>query len=137
MRPLTLTVLSNKKEEAPQKKGKGYKDAQWEAEVRKSLASKKAAASATLSKQDQALVNAQLKKETTIRERVNDVKAKLVHGLHLVRSLVTARVEQLHTFVSPLAALLREGAFGKAVTLVGDASFETYLVSRLGIDNGA
>lgn len=98
--------------------------------MRKSLASKKASASATLSKQDQALVNAQLEKEAVIRERVNGVKAKLEQGLQLVRSLVLARVEQLRTFVSSLAALLREGAFGKAVTLVGDASFETYLVSK-------
>ena len=132
-----MVVLSNKKEEAPQKKGKGYKDAQWEAEVRKSLASKKASASATLSKQDQALVNAQLQKEAAIRERVNGVKAKLQQGLHLVRSLVLARVEQLRTFVSPLATLLREGAFGNAVTLVGDASFETYLVSKPGVNSEA
>ena len=132
-----MAVLSNKKEEAPQKKGKGYKDAQWEAEVRKSLANKKASVSATLSKQDQALVNAQLQKEAGIRERVNGVRAKLEQGLHLVRSLVLARVEQLRTFVSPLATLLREGAFGKAVTLVGDASFETYLVSRPGANSVA
>ena len=88
-------------------------------------------------KQDQALVNAQLQKEAAIRERVNDVKAKLQQGLHLVRSLVLARVEQLRTFVSPLATLLREGAFGNAVTLVGDASFETYLVSKPGVNSEA
>ena len=98
--------------------------------MRKSLANKKAAATATLSKQDQALIQAQLEKEVIIRQRVNDIKAKLEQGLHLVRSLVLARVEQLRTFVSPLAALLREGAFGKAVTLVGHVSFETYIVSR-------
>ena len=98
--------------------------------MRKSLANKKAAATATLSKQDQALIQAQLEKEVIIRQRVNDIKAKLEQGLHLVRSLVLARVEQLRTFVSPLATLLREGAFGKAVTLVGHVSFETYIVSQ-------
>lgn len=123
-------MLSTKKEEAPQKKGKGYKDAQWEAEVRKSLANKKNASGAgTLSKQDQALVRAQLEKEATVRQRVGDIKARLEQGLHLVRSLVNSRVEQLKGCISELAALIREGAFGNSVTLVGETSFETYLVS--------
>ncbi|KAI0628364.1 ARM repeat-containing protein [Trametes polyzona] len=122
-----VDVLASKKEDAPVKKGKGYKDAQWEAEVRKSLANKKASATGTLSKQDQALVQAQLEKEAVVRQQVNATKARIEQGLQLVRSLVDARVEELHRFVSTLAALLREGAFGKAVTLVGHASFETYL----------
>ncbi|KAI0657693.1 ARM repeat-containing protein [Cubamyces menziesii] len=122
-----VDVLASKKEDAPVKKGKGYKDAQWEAEVRKSLANKKATATGTLSKQDQALVQAQLEKEAVVRERVNALKARLEQGLHLVRSLVEARVEELRAFVAPITALLREGAFGKAVNLVGTASFETYL----------
>ncbi|KAI0366693.1 ARM repeat-containing protein [Pilatotrama ljubarskyi] len=122
-----IDVLASKKDDAPVKKGKGYKDAQWEAEVRKSLASKKASATGTLSKQDQALVQAQLEKEAAIRQYVNQIKARVEQGLHLVRSLVEARVEELRGFVSTLAALLREGAFGNAVRLVGRASFETYL----------
>ncbi|KAI8978208.1 ARM repeat-containing protein [Trametes punicea] len=123
-----IDVLTSKREDAPVKKGKGYKDAQWEAEVRKTLANKKANATGTVSKQDQALVQAQLDKEAIIRDRVNAMKARLEQGLHLVRSLVEARVEELRGFVATIAALLREGAFGKAVRLVGNTSFETYLV---------
>ncbi|KAI0764358.1 ARM repeat-containing protein [Trametes elegans] len=123
-----VDVLASKKEDAPVKKGKGYKDAQWEAEVRKSLANKKANATGTLSKQDQALVQAQLDKEAVIRQQVNAVKARVEQGLHLVHSLVEARVEELRGFVSTLASLLREGAFGNAIRLVGHASFETYLL---------
>ena len=120
-------VLATKKEEAPQKKGKGYKDAQGEAEVRKSLASKKAGGAA-LSKQDQALVQAQLEKEGVVRARVTAIKARLEQGLNLVHSLVRTQVEQLSAFVAPLAGLLRDGAFGPAVALVGETSFVTYLV---------
>ncbi|KAI9068620.1 ARM repeat-containing protein [Trametes sanguinea] len=123
-----VDVLASKKEDAPIKKGKGYKDAQWEAELRKSLANKKATATGTLSKQDQALVQAQLEKEAAVRQRVNAIKARIEQGLHLVHSLVQARVEELRVFVATLAALLREGAFGKATRLVGSMSFETYLV---------
>ncbi|KAI0827665.1 ARM repeat-containing protein [Trametes gibbosa] len=122
-----VDVLASKNVEVPVKKGKGYKDAQWEAEVRKSLANKKATATGILSKQDQALVQAQLQKEAIIREQVNVTKSRIERGLHLVRSLVDARVEELRGFVSVLARLLREGAFGQAVRLVGEASFETYL----------
>ncbi|KAI0644913.1 ARM repeat-containing protein [Trametes meyenii] len=122
-----VDVLSAKKDDAPVKKGKGYKDAQWEAEVRKSLANKKVSATGILSKQDQALVNAQLEKEAVIRRQVDVIRARVERGLRLVRSLVDARVEELRGFVSTIATLLREGAFGKAVTLVERASFETYL----------
>ena len=122
-----VDVLASKKEDAPVKKGKGYKDAQWEAEVRKSLANKNK--SASLSKQDCAFIQAQLEKEADIRQRIAGLKAQLEQGVHLVRSLVAAQVEQVKEFVSDLGALLREDAFGKAVTLAGEASFETYLVS--------
>ncbi|CDO72622.1 hypothetical protein BN946_scf184985.g41 [Trametes cinnabarina] len=123
-----VNVLASKKEDVPIKKGKGYKDAQWEAELRKSLANKKSHSTGTLSKQDQALVQAQLEKEAVIRARVDAVKARIEQGLRLVRSLVEARVEEIRGFVAILAALLRAGAFGKAVRLVGTASFDTYLV---------
>ena len=121
-------VLSNKKVDEPVKKGKGYKDAQWEAEVRKSLANKKTAGPATLSKQEQALVQAQLEKEAAIRAWVNTIKSRLQRGLQLVRSLAAARVE-LHAHISAIIDLLLGGAFNKrAVTLVGFVPFETYMV---------
>ncbi|OCH93463.1 ARM repeat-containing protein [Obba rivulosa] len=121
-----VDVLANKKTDEPVKKGKGYKDAQWEAEVRKSLAGKKAAAPA-LSKQDIALVQAQLEKESQIRKRVVKIKAKLERGLNLVHSILASRVENVRTVLSPIATLLLQGAFGRAVHLVGNESFQTYV----------
>ena len=114
----------------PEKKGKGYKDAQWEAEVRKSLANKKKASGgpATLSKQDLALVQAQLEKEAVIRMRVNEIKAKLERGLHFIQSIIHARTEELNTHISSIVRLLLDGGFGTAVELVGHASFGYYLV---------
>ena len=122
-------VLAGKKQPEPEKKGKGAKDAQWEAEVRKSLANKKRAAGApVLSKQDAALVDAQLKKEAAIRERVNTIKARLEGGLRLIESLVSAQVEELKKHLSALVDLLLLGGFGKAVRLVGSTAFDRYLV---------
>lgn len=123
-------VLASKKVDEPVKKGKGYKDAQWEAEVRKSLANKKKVAGpVTLSKQDLALVQAQLDAESAIRARVEGIRARLQRGLHYVHSVAAAHVE-LHAHISSIVDLLLNGAFGgTAVTLIGYTAFETYLVS--------
>ncbi|KAI0688462.1 ARM repeat-containing protein [Cytidiella melzeri] len=123
-----IDVLANKKPVETQKKGKGYKDAQWEAEVRKSLADKKKNAGvATLSKQDQALVQAQLQKEAVIRRRVDGVKSRFTRGLHLVDAIVRARSEKLHAHLSSLVNILLSGAFGKAVVLIGELAFQYYV----------
>ncbi|EMD33195.1 hypothetical protein CERSUDRAFT_142825 [Gelatoporia subvermispora B] len=122
-----VDVLANKKTEEPIKKGKGYKDAQWEAEVRKSLANKKAAAAPSLSKQELALVQAQLDKEAQIRKRVAKIKARLERGLNIIHSILASRVEDVRSVISPIASLLLQSAFGKAVGLVGDKSFVTYV----------
>jgi hypothetical protein len=106
--------------------------ARWEAEVKKSLASKKAAASATfsLTKQEQALVQAQLEEEANVRQRVDGVKANLQRGLHFVRSLVMADVDEFRFYVSSVASLLLEGALSSnGSTLIWRDGFETYLVS--------
>jgi hypothetical protein len=122
-------VLANKKPVETQKKGKGYKDAQWEAEVRKSLAEKKkGVGNVTLSKQDQALVQGQLEKEAAIRQRVEGTRAHILRGLNLVEAIVRVRPQELHAYLSLIISTLLSGAFGKSSTLVGDRGFETYLV---------
>lgn len=126
---ILAVVLAGKKQPELEKKGKGAKDAQWEAEVRQSLANKKkAAGTPVLSKQDAALVDAQLKKEAIIRERVNAMKARLERGLQLIHSLVSAQVEELKKHLSTVVDLLLIGGFGKAVRLVGSTAFDRYLV---------
>lgn len=103
--------------------------AKWEAEVRKSLANKKGAAP-TLSKQDQALVKAQLEKEAKIRERVSLMKARLDRGLEVIRHLAAARIDTFRSYISPIAVLLLNGgALDKGSVLVGQSAVDTYLVS--------
>ncbi|KAL4249154.1 TOG domain-containing protein [Abortiporus biennis] len=123
-----VDVLANTKKEEPIKKGKGYKDAQWEAEVRKSLANKKkTTATPTLSKQDQALVQAQLAKEAVIRRRVNTLKSRLERAFRLVHCLVSAPVEETRQHLSEVINCLLGGAFGRAVQLTGSAAYDSYL----------
>lgn len=118
--------MSSKGETRPNK-GKDYEIAKWEEEIRNSLATKKSTA-VTLTKQQLALVQTQLEKEAKIRRHVQDIRANLTHGLHLVRSIVTAGVDEFHSYMTPVVSLLLDGALGRGSFLIGATAFETYLV---------
>ncbi|KAK2463021.1 hypothetical protein APHAL10511_004676 [Amanita phalloides] len=120
-----VDVLSNKAE-ARQVKGKDTDIAKWEEDLRKSLANKKAPG--TLTKQQQALVQAQLEKEAKIRQHVASIKANFTRGLNVIRSLVSAGVEEFRPYVSSIASLLVSGALGHGSPLVGESAFDTYLL---------
>ena len=123
----SLSVLANKKTEALDKKGKGYANAKWEAEVRQKLNAKKT--QVTLSKQDQALVNEQLLKEAEIRKHVSGIKAKLEHGLELVHSLSSANVAEFRVHAPQIASIILLNTFNEASeALVGYKPFNTFLV---------
>lgn len=123
-------VVSNTKTETRPAKGKDYEIAKWEEEIRKSLASKKSTP-ATLTKQQQALVQAQLEKESKIRQNVNTIKAHLLRGLNFVKSLVAAKVDEFQYYMSSLVSLLLDGALGRGSFLAGSTAFETYIVRSL------
>ncbi|KAG6873014.1 hypothetical protein C0995_003975 [Termitomyces sp. Mi166 len=120
-------VLVSKGEAKVSTKGKDAELAKWDEEIRKNIASKKAAASKTLTKQQQALVNAQLEEEAKVRQHVTDVQTKLHRGLRFVQSLASSGVEQFRDQISSIASLILEGALGRGSTLVGGEAFETYL----------
>lgn len=119
--------MSNTKIETRPAKGKDYEIAKWEEEIRKSLASKKSTP-ATLTKQQQALVQAQLEKESKIRQNVNTVQAHLLRGLNFIKSLVAAKVDEFQYYMSSLVSLLLDGALGRGSFLAGSTAFETYIV---------
>jgi hypothetical protein len=108
-----------------------YEISKWEADLRKSLANKKASGPVSLTKQQQSLVQAQLLKESEIRKHVSSVKANLQRGLQLVHSLVAAEVHEFRSYISSVASLLIDGALGRGSMLVGRIAFETFLVSLL------
>jgi hypothetical protein len=119
-------VLSSVKDTRTNK-GKDYETAKWEEEVRKSLATKKSAP-AKLTKQQEVLVKAQLEKEEKIRQSVNLIHARLVRGLHFIRSVVAANVQEIHVYMSSIVALLLRGVLRRGSFLAGSMAFETYLV---------
>lgn len=82
-----------------------------------------------LSKQDRALVDAQLKVESETRKRVQKIKLEAERGFGLIRSAVASRVEQFEQYASDLLALLLGGAVRLGSPLVGSLALETYFVS--------
>jgi hypothetical protein len=121
-------VLTSRKDNAHDKKSKDYEITKWEADLRKSLANKQASTTASLTKEEQGLVKAQLEKEARIRQRVALVKANLERGLRFIHSLVMAGVDDFRSYVPSIASLLLDGALGRVSTLVGSRTFDTYLV---------
>lgn len=124
-----------KKKDVPVEKGKDAELRKWEAELRKSLATKKSANHSSLSKQDKTLVDAQLAKESQIRAKVTLVKNNLERGLKLIKSIVVANPPEFHEMISSVTSLLLSGAVKRGSILVGDEAFETYLVGILYSNN--
>ncbi len=124
-------MLAANKDAPRAAKGKEAQMAKWDEEVRKSLASKKGNAQ-TLTKQQQALVQAQLEQEAQVRQRVVSIQAQLLRGLALVRSVVNADVPEFPPYITPITHLLLEGALEKGKLLVGQEAFDVYLVSHDG-----
>ncbi|KAG6915850.1 hypothetical protein DXG01_009609 [Tephrocybe rancida] len=122
-----VDVLASKDEAKIVTKGKDSELAKWDEETRRNIATKRAAATKSLTKQQQALINAQLEEEAKIRQRVVGVQANLRRGLRFVQSLVRSGVEAFRNQISSVASLLLEGALGHGSILVGEEAFETYL----------
>ncbi|KAA1470496.1 ARM repeat-containing protein [Dentipellis sp. KUC8613] len=124
----TYVDVLSKKPQVAQTKGKDAEIAKWEAEVRKNIASKKAGATPTLSKQEQALVKAQLEKETQIRQHVASIQGKLKRALQVISHLVYGNIEGFQAYVSDVAGLLLGGGvLHKGSPLIGRSAFDTYL----------
>ncbi|KAF8434348.1 armadillo-type protein [Boletus edulis BED1] len=131
-------LVTHSKDQGP-KKGKGADIARWETELRQSLASKKTkagqgAGAGGLSKEAQALVQAQLVKEAAVRERVGALRTRLIRALAFVRSVVQsgAASASVKAYVRPIAECLLEGAVSQGCAqLVGsegdDSPFETFV----------
>jgi hypothetical protein len=113
------------------KNRKDYADAKWEQEVRESLAKKQSAKpGAALSKQDKALVAAQMTKEAEVRARIVDVQARLKRGVKLISALVASNAEAVGRNVGEMASLLLGSVFGTGSFLVDSKAFVVF--QRLG-----
>ncbi|KZT41926.1 ARM repeat-containing protein [Sistotremastrum suecicum HHB10207 ss-3] len=119
-------VLASKKPLAIEK-GKDQDIKKWEAELRKSLANKKTAVGGALSKQDQALVDAQLAHEAKIRARVDSIKSRLHLGLDTLQAIINADATAFQPFMARVAGLLLDGPIAYGSRLIEGKAIEVYL----------
>lgn len=127
---MTTLVLSSKQSNVAEKKGKNSAIEKWEAELRQSLANKKPnKTQQTLSKQEQELVNVQLRKESEIRRDVNELHRTSQRGLALVRSIVDSRAESFAEYFSLVIGLFLDGVITHGAALLGQTAFDSYIVS--------
>lgn len=119
-----LSVLVKK--DLAVEKGKDAELKKWDAETKMALASKKGPS--PLSKQEKALVDAQLAKEQIVRDKVRSVRHSLKRGLAILQSVLAARVEQLGQYLSSIADCLLSGVLKNGFILVGEEAILTYLV---------
>lgn len=128
---LYVDVLASKGNDAASRKGKNADIEKWEAELRASLASKKAAkpaaGSKALSKQDQELVAAQLRLESETRKRVDGVFKKAERGLALLHSTIKASIEELGNYFAELVDLFLSGVVKRGALLLGSQVLDGYL----------
>ena len=127
-------MLASKKPTTVQK-GKDQDIQKWEAEVRKTLSNKKGTGEQSLSKQDEALVKAQLAKEASIRQTVNSSKQRILDGLELAQSLIAAQSDAFQSHISLVGSLLLACALGRPADLAGSMIYDTYIVNTLLISN--
>jgi hypothetical protein len=120
-------VLSSKGGPKTTEKGKDADIKKWEAELRKTLSQKKPG-SQTLSKQEKALVDAQLAKEQSTREELALLQKKIQDGLSLIDSLLKSQSEEVTNHLSELATVIVDGILPYGTPLAGSAALSTYLV---------
>lgn len=111
-------------------KGKNAAIDKWDEETRSALAAKKKAPIApALSKADKALVDAQLKREAEIRQRMQGVVEDIRQGLSCIESLASTGAEGLAAHIPKLLSALLSAIKSPQAALFSEQAFQTFLVS--------
>lgn len=132
-----IDVLAKKSQTIPNKNTKDYDTLKWEEDLRNQLAQKKGLQK-KLTADEQAKVNAQLKKEAEIRHSIQQLEARLMRGIGIIQSLVSGPPTDASLWLGPSVTALLEAMKAGACLIVGKAAPSAYLAgsekvsSRLG-----
>ncbi|KKA29998.1 hypothetical protein TD95_003828 [Thielaviopsis punctulata] len=121
-----VDVLSKKAHAVPNKNSKDYEVLKWEEELRSSLAKKKGTEK-KLSAEDQAKVNAQLKKEAGIRENVQKVVVKIQRGVGIVKALATGPPTEATLWMTTAIDCLLKCIDSGACLISGDVAPQAFI----------
>lgn len=114
-----VDVLSKKAPVTIDKNTKDYDTLKWEEELRAQLAQKKGQTK-KLTADEQAKVNAQLAKESSIRQEVAAVERKMKRGVGVIRSLATGPPTEAERWMGPAVNLLIQVIRAGAGLVLGD-----------------
>jgi hypothetical protein len=125
---LYVDVLSDKRNQttAIDKKVKDYDTLKWEEELRAQIA-KKSKQTKKLTADEQAKVNAQLAKESAIREDVRLIQIKLQRGVGIINALATGPPTETELWIVQAVDMLQEVIEAGAGLVLGDAATLAYL----------
>lgn len=123
-----VDVLAKKSQTVPNKNTKDYDTLKWEEDLRNQLAQKKGLQK-KLTADEQAKVNAQLKKESEIRHGVQQVEARLMRGLGIIQSLVSGPPTDASRWLGPSVTALLAAMEAGACLIVGKAAPSAYLAA--------
>ncbi|KAK7746284.1 translational activator of GCN4 [Cytospora paraplurivora] len=121
-----VDVLAKKANEVPNKNQKDYDTLKWEEELRAQLAAKKGI-QRKLTSEEHAKVNAQLKKESEIRHRVQGVAAQLLRGIGIIHALATGPPTEASLWMGTAVESLLNALDAGAGLLTGDAAPLAYI----------
>lgn len=110
----------------PDKNSRDYDTLKWEEEIRSQLAQRKGQQK-KLSADDQAKVNAQLKKEAVIRQNVLGLERRLRRGIGLIQGLAIGPPTEADLWMGPSLRTLLDVIGAGAGLLVGDVADAAYI----------
>lgn len=108
------------------KNTKDYDTLKWEEELRAQLAQKKGQAK-KLTSEEQAKVNAQLKKESEVRKDVAQLDARLRRGIGIISALAVGPPTEAEEWFGPSVKALFDAIQAGAGLILGDAAAIGYL----------
>ncbi|KAF2257769.1 ARM repeat-containing protein [Lojkania enalia] len=133
-----VDVLSKKALVSLDKNTKDYDTLKWEEELRAQLAQKKGQTK-KLTADEQAKVNAQLKKESIIRQEVASVVINMRRGVGIIQRLATGPPTEAERWMGPAVDLLIHAIRAGAGLILGDLPATAFIScsrrvsSRLGV----
>jgi len=122
-----IDVLAKQGQTRPiSKNDKDYDTLKWEEELRAQLAQKKGQQK-KFSADEQAKVNAQLKKESAIRSTIVGIDSRLRRGIGIITALATGPPTEAEEWFGPSVKLLFEAIRAGAGLVLGDTASLGYL----------
>ncbi|GAB0135257.1 hypothetical protein EsDP_00003602 [Epichloe bromicola] len=123
-----VDVLAKKgQNSAPNKNTKDYDILKWEEELRCQLEQKKGQ-QRKLTAEETSKVNAQLKKESSIRSSIRGIEARLLRGIGIIKSLATGPPTDATLWLGSAVGLILAVIDAGAGLVVGDVAPLAYII---------